>query len=281
MSKIHPTALISPEAVLADDVEIGAYCSIEGPVKLGPGCVMRAHARLTGPLTMGARNIVYTGANIGDWPQDRKYKGEPSETIIGEDNVFREYVTVHRGTGANTKTVVGHRNYFMVSTHVGHNCVVGNDITMVNNAVIAGHVHLGDRCIIGSFCGVHQFCHIGTLSMLSHNTVATVDVPPYLISLTTNHVTQLNGVGLRRSGMSKEALIAVRRMFKHVYRTEGGRPLAVALASLPEELRAFPEVRVFLDFCQNSKRGLARFQRWSERGTQEALPDIAETGAEE
>jgi UDP-N-acetylglucosamine acyltransferase len=255
---------VSAEARLADDVTVGPYAIIDGPVTLGPGSAVHAHARLIGPLTMGARNAVHSGAVLGDGPQDRKYKGDYSEVITGDDNIFREHVTIHRGTGLNTRTVIGHRCYFMVNSHVGHNCVVGNDVTLVNGAVMAGHSSIGDRAILGAYCALHQFCRIGRLAMIS-NSVFNVDFPPFFLTMATNTVNQLNAIGLRRSGMSRSTIDALRRMFQLAFREQHNRPLRVALAALPHEVQAVPEVQEVIAFCAASKRGIARFVPWSRR----------------
>ncbi len=264
MPQIHPTAIVSAQAQLADDVTVGPYAVIDGPVSVGAGSVIHAHARLIGPLTMGARTAVHSGAVIGGGPQDRKYKNEHSDLIIGEDNIFRECVTIHRGTGHNTRTVIGDRCFFMVSSHVGHNAVVGNDVTLVNGAVMAGHTVIGDRAILGAYCALHQFCRIGRLAMLS-NCVLNVDFPPFFLTMATNTVNQLNAIGLRRSGMPRSTIDALRRMFQLAFREQHKRPLRVALAALPREVLAVPEVQEVIAFCNASKRGVARFVPWSRR----------------
>jgi UDP-N-acetylglucosamine acyltransferase len=261
---IHPTAIISAEARLGPDVKIGPYAVIEGPVTLGPGCMIHAHAVVRGPLTMGARNAVHPHAVLGDWPQDRKFTGDFSEIVIGDDNIFREGVTIHRGTGLNTRTTVGSRCFFMVNSHVGHNCTVGDDVTLVNGAVLGGHVQVAEKAIIGAYCSVHQFCRIGRLAMMSNLAGSSVDVPPFFISMSTNTLTQLNAVGLRRSGMPRESINALRQMFQLAFR-QSQRPIATALATLPPEIRAVPEVQEVIAFVQSSKRGVAVFQSWSDR----------------
>ena len=263
MPKIHPTAIVSPEARLADDVVIGPYALIDGPVTLGPGTVIQAASRLLGPLTMGARNNVHTNAVLGGWPQDRKFNGDFSETIIGDDNIFREGVTIHRGTGLNTKTVIGNRNFFMVNSHVGHNSVVGNDVTLVNGCALAGHTSIGDRAILGACCTLHQFCRIGRLAMISNQAAMNVDFPPFFLTMATNSVNQLNAVGLRRSGMSHETINALRKMFQIAFREKHGRPMVAALKALPPEILAVAEVQEVLAFYQTAKRGVARYVPWS------------------
>jgi len=263
MSDIHPTAIISREAQIAPDVKIGPYAIIDGPVKIGPGCVIHAHVRIIGPLTMGARNMVHSGAVLGDWPQDRKFKGDYSETIIGDDNIFREHFTVHRGNGLNAKTIIGSRGFFLVGSHVGHNAVVGNDVIMINGAALGGHTQMADRAILGAGCAIHQFCRMGRLSMISNIAAFNVDMPPFFIAMSINAVAQLNAVGLRRSGMKPESVNALRKMFQIAFRNNHGRPLAGALADLPAELLAVPEVVEVVEFCKTAKRGVARFVPWS------------------
>jgi UDP-N-acetylglucosamine acyltransferase len=265
MPKIHPTAIVSPQTQLADDVEIGPYAIIDGACTIGPGTLIHAHARIVGPVTLGARNAVHTGAVIGDWPQDRKFKGDFSETIIGDDNIFREHATVHRGTGLNTKTVIGNRNFFMANAHVAHNATVGNDVTFINGATLAGHAQIGDRAILGAYCAVHQFCRIGRLAMVSNYAGLNVDFPPFFLTMATNTVNQLNSVGLRRSGMPRTSINALRQMFQLAFRDQHNRPLQAALAGLPAEVLAVPEVQEVITFCKTSKRGVARFVPWSRR----------------
>jgi len=265
MPILHPTAIISPEARLAADVSVGPYAIIDGPVTLGAATNIHSHAHLIGPLTMGARNVVHTGAVLGDWPQDRKYQGDFSETVIGDDNIFREGVTIHRGTGLGTKTSIGDRNYFMANSHIGHNVTVGNDVTLVNGAVLAGHASIGDRAILGAYCSVHQFCRVGRLAMISNLAGLNVDFPPFFLTMATNTVHQLNSVGLRRSGMPRASINALRRMFQLAFREEHTRPLLVALAELPPDILDVPEVQEVVTFCRTAKRGVARFIPWSRR----------------
>jgi UDP-N-acetylglucosamine acyltransferase len=273
LTMIHPTAIISPDAKIAPDANIGPYCVIDGLVTIGPGCVLHPFVRLLGPLTMGARNVIHSHAVIGDYPQDRKFDGAFSQTILGDENVVREHATIHRGTGENTKTLIGSRCYFMVNAHVGHNCVVADDVTLVNNSMLAGHVHIGERAIIGGGCAVHQFCRVGRLAMLSNVSAHMVDIPPFFIAMTTNHVTQLNVVGLRRAGIPRENISALRRLFQFI-RTQ--RMTRAALEQIPPELLAFPEVQEWIDFCRQTKRGVALFQPWSDRGGVDTTSEFSE-----
>jgi len=271
LATIHPTAVVSKDAIIGEGVSIGAFVVIEGRVVIGDGCDIQAGARLMGPLTLGKRNVVYGGATLGGWPQDRKYTGEPSETIIGDDNMFREAVTIHRGTGMNTRTIIGNRNYFMVGAHVGHNCVVHNDITMVNYSSLGGHVTVFDKAIIGASSAVHQFARVGRLAMTSAGAGVGQDLPPFALTMVTNRFNQLNVIGLRRSGAARENINAVRKTFQFLFRTNRGRPLKNAIAELPEALLAHDLAREFVDFCKGpTKRGIARFEPWSSSRTSAA-----------
>lgn len=268
MANIHPTAVISTEAKIGPGVSIGPYAIVEGPVEIGAGSILQAHAVVKGPLTMGERNVVHSHAVVGDFPQDRKFKAEEfSQTIIGDDNIFREGVTIHRGTGANSKTTIGNRCYFMANSHVGHNCTVSNDVTLINGAVLGGHVLVQDRAIIGAYCAMHQFCRVGRLAMLSNGSQMNVDVPPFFTAMSTNTVTQLNAVGMRRSGMTREAINAMRKLFQLAFREagSGGKTLTKCFAELPAEVLAVAEVKEVIDFCKVSKRGVALWQPWSDR----------------
>ena len=277
MANIHPTAVISSEAKIGAGVSIGAFAVVEGACEIGAGSVLYAGSFVKGPLVMGARNVVHSHAVVGDWPQDRKFKEtEFSQTIIGDDCIFREGVTIHRGTGAGTKTVIGNRCYFMANSHVGHNCVVADDVTLINGAVLGGHVVVGERAIIGAYSAMHQHCRVGRLAMLSNSAQMNVDVPPFFIAMATNTITQLNAVGLRRSGMSKESINGIRKMFQMAFREGHGKMLAKGFADLPAEVMAVAEVREVIDFCKASKRGVALFQAWSARATTGAHGEMQE-----
>jgi UDP-N-acetylglucosamine acyltransferase len=269
-SLIHPTAIIDPQARIDASVSIGAYTVIDGPVVIGPQCVIASQVKLIGPMVLGRGNTIHSFAVLGDAPQDLKYHDQPSRVIIGDGNIFREHMTVHRGT--NGDTVIGSNGFFMVGSHVGHNCRVGNGVTMVNSAVLGGHVQVSDRAIIGGLCAVHQHCRVGRLAMISNNSAHNVDIPPYCIAMDINMVTQLNAVGLRRSGMSRENINAVRQMFKILFRDNRGLSLNKKISLLPPELQAVPEVREFTDFVATSKRGIARFKPWSERQSRQMDP---------
>jgi len=262
---VHPTAIIDPLAQIAPDVRVGPYAVIEGPVTIGAGSIIHAGAYVKGPLVMGQRNVVHSTAVLGDCPQDHKFHGEATQTIIGDDNVFREGCTIHRATGQGGVTRIGSRGFFMAQSHVGHNVTIMDDVTMMNTAAVAGHSIIESRAILGAHCGVHQFCRVGRLAMLTNACAMNVDMPPFFISMSTNCITQLNAVGMRRSGMPRENISAIRRAFQLLFRTN--RTFKTAMADLPPDLLAVPEVQELLTFCRATKRGLAQFQPWSQSGT--------------
>jgi len=258
MARIHPTALVAHGAELAADVEIGAYTIVGAHVAIGPGTVIGPHVVLAGRTSLGARNRVFQFASLGDIPQDRKYGGEPTTTTIGDDNVFREYVTVHAGTAQDRgDTAIGDGNWFLAYAHVAHDCVIGNRTTFSNNAQIAGHVHVGDWAVLGAFAGVHQFCRVGAHVMVAAFAVVLQDVPPYVTVQgypAKPHGT--NSEGLRRRGFSAADILAIRRAYKTLYR--GGRPLDEAKAALVEAARTAPVLDPLVAFLDQPGRGLAR-----------------------
>ena len=253
--EIHSTAVIDPDAEIAPDVRIGPYAIIEGPVRIGSGCVIESHSCLSGLLTLGRNNFVGHGAVLGKSPQHKGYRNEPTTVVIGNDNVFREHVTIHRGTvQGRGETRIGNGNLFMVGCHVGHDCHVGNDCTMVNGALIAGHVILDDACILSGHAVVQQRVRIGRLAMVSGLGSTTKDVPPFILQQGYNCVTGLNSVGLRRSGMSSEAISGIRTAFRILYKE--GRTLRVAVDAIYAELGTIPEVKEFVTFIRDSTNGI-------------------------
>jgi len=252
---VHATAIIDPEAVLAPDVQVGPYAIIEGPVTIGPGCVVEAHACLSGPLTMGRNNIVGHGAVLGKSPQHRGYRDEPTGVRIGDDNVFREFVTVHRGTVQGTGvTVIGDHNLFMCSSHIGHDARVGDNCTIVNNALVAGHVTLHDACILSGNTAVQQRVRVGRLAMLGGMGASSKDIPPFVLQQGYNCVTGLNLVGLRRAGFTNQAINALRQAYRILYRE--GRPISAALERISQDFGEIPEVAEFIEFIRESKIGI-------------------------
>ncbi len=252
---IHPTAVIDGDALIAADVQIGAYAVIEGPVQVGAGCVIESHACLSGPLVMGQNNFVGHGSVLGKSPQHRGYRGEPTEVQIGDHNVFREFVTVHRGTvQGNGVTVIGDRNMFMVGCHVGHDVRIGNGCTVVNNALLGGHVTLEDDCILSGHTAVQQRVRIGRLAMLGGTGGTSKDVPPFILQQGYNCVTGLNIIGIRRAGFCDQSIDALRQVFRILYRE--GRPLPAALELIEADHGQVAEVAELVNFIRTSRTGI-------------------------
>lgn len=252
---IHSTAIIDPDANLAPDVQVGPYAIIEGPVQVGPGCVIEGHACLEGPLTMGRDNFVGHGAALGKRPQHRGYRGEPTGLEIGDGNVFREFVTIHRGTvQGNGTTFIGNRNLFMCSAHLGHDARVGDGCTIVNNALVAGHATLEDGCLLSGNTAVQQRVRVGRLAMLGGMAATSKDVPPFILQQGYNCVTGLNLVGLRRAGASREAIDALRQAFRILYRE--GRSIPAALDRVEADFGEIAEIVEFVEFIRQSKVGI-------------------------
>jgi UDP-N-acetylglucosamine acyltransferase len=252
---IHPTAVIDPEAEIAPDVQIGPYAIIEGRVRIGPGCVIDGHAGLCGPLTMGSGNYVGYCAALGKSPQHRGYWGELTSLRIGDGNVFREYVTVHRGTEqGGGETVVGNNNMLMIGTHLGHDVRMGDDCTLMNGALVAGHVMLGNGCVLSGHTAVQQRVRIGRLAMLGGLGTTSKDIPPFILQQGYNTVTGLNIVALRRAGFSASTIAALREAFRILYKE--GRPQGAALSRIEADLGSVPEVAEMVSFIQESTLGI-------------------------
>ncbi len=253
-ARIHPTALISPEAKIADDVHIGAHVIIEGPVRIGAGCTVRPGAHLFGPLTMGCHNQVFSHAVLGEQPQHTKYGGEPTRVEIGDNNIFREGVTVHRGTTATWTTRIGNHNFLMANAHVAHDCVVGNNCILANGSLLGGHCVLEDNVFLSGNSAVHQFVRVGRLALLSGCSGSTKDIPPFIIQQRINVVVGVNVVGMRRAGIPTANIDVVRRAFHLLYRE--GYAVPEALARIDAEVSQVPEVVELVSFIRASTRGI-------------------------
>jgi UDP-N-acetylglucosamine acyltransferase len=253
-ARIHPTAVISPEAEVAEDVVIGPYTVIEGRVRLGAGCVLRPYVHLCGPLTMGRGNIVYSGAVLGERPQHLKYNDEPTSVEIGDHNVFREHVTVHRGTTHSWITRIGSDNFLMAHSHVAHDCQVGNRCIFANGALLGGHCQLANQVYLSGHSAVHQFVRIGRLAMLSGCSASTKDIPPFIVQQNIDTVVGVNVIGMRRAGMTTEQIDAVRLAFRLLFRE--GMPLSVAVTRIEEELGDIDAVNEMLTFIRQCHRGI-------------------------
>lgn len=254
---IDPRAVIDPSAELAEDVHVGPYAVIGAQVRIGPGCRIGPHAVIMGPTRMGANNQVYQFASLGDAPQDKKYRGEPTRLEIGENNVFRECCTVNRGTVASGVTRIGNDNLFMAYTHVAHDCVVGDKVVMANYATLGGHVELGDWVIMGGYSGIHQFCKVGAHAFLANNAAVTRDVPPYL--MVTGQPAEphsINSEGLKRRGFTEQQIRNLRNAFKILYRSQ--LKLEEARQRLQELATEQAELKVFVDFLGQTTRSIVR-----------------------
>lgn len=254
--RIHPTALISPEAELAADVQVGAFAIIEGKVCSGTGCVIGPRCSLIGPLTMGRDNQIFANTVIGERPQHLGYKDEPTSVVIGDGNYFRENVTVHRGTTHSWETRIGSGNYFMAGAHIAHDCQVGDRCVFANNALLGGHCVIDDGVFISGNSGVHQFCRMGRLSFLSGASGTTKDVPPFVMQQRINEVVGINVVGMRRAGLRNEQITAIRQVYRIVFMQN--LTLPIALAKVEKELGTIDVVREFVDFVRQAKRGINR-----------------------
>lgn len=252
--RIHPTAVIAAEAELADDVQIGPFVVIEGPVRIGPECVLRPHVHLCGPLTLGRGNHVFSGAVLGERPQHLKYNDEPTSLEIGDDNVFRENVTIHRGTTQSWTTRIGSHNFFMAGSHIAHDCQVGSHCILANGALLAGHCLLQDSVYLSGNCAIHQFVRIGRLALLSGASTTTKNIPPFVVQHGRNSVCGINVIGMRRAGMTPEQINAVRAVFRILYRS--GLVLAAALARAEREWGQSEAVAEMLAFIRQCPQGI-------------------------
>ena len=251
---IHPTAVIHPRAVLGAGTTVGPYATIDEHVVLGAGCAVGPHVHLTGHTTAGDGNRFHAGAVVGDAPQDFKYAGAPTRLRIGSGNVFREHVTVHRSNKLEEDTVIGDANFFMAGSHVGHNCVLGNQNILANGALVAGHAVLADRVFVSGNCLVHQFCRIGRLAMMQGGSAISKDLPPFCVARGDNGICGLNTVGLRRAGMTSDERSALRRAYHRIFRS--GERLKASLEAVRAEFADQPAVIEMADFIAASRRGI-------------------------
>lgn len=255
---IHATAIVHPAAKIAPGVEIGPYAVIGEHVSLGEGTTVGPHAVIEGWTEIGRDNRIFQFASVGAAPQDLKFHGEKSYLRIGDRNMVREFVTLHRGTeSGGGETVIGNDNLFMAYSHVAHDCIVGNRVILANGATLAGHVQVDDFAILGGLSAVHQFTRVGAHVMVSGGSMVAQDIPPYTIAQGDRAKTVgLNLVGLKRRGFSEESLRAIKKAYKIIFRS--GLRQEEALQKIAEELSSGPELDLFVDFIKNSQRGVAR-----------------------
>ena len=253
----HPTAIVESGAQLGADVKIGPYAFVGAKARLGDGCVLAPHAVVLDYATLGARCRVHSGAVVGDLPQDLSFQEAETFVIAGDDCVFREGVTVHRGTKPGSVTRLGNHVYMMANSHVAHNCEVGNHVIMANGTLLAGHVTVGERCFFGGGSAVHQFCHVGRLAMIGAMGVITKDLPPFCMSLTleNSRVGGLNIVGLRRAGFTAEQRKQMKQAFGILYRS-GLNTTQAREALLADTTNPFAVEMG--EFLARAKRGICR-----------------------
>jgi len=255
---IDSRAIVSPQAQLASDVTVGPFSIIGPDVQIGPGTVIGPHAVVNGPTVIGADNRIFQFASIGDAPQDKKYKGEPTRLEIGDRNVFRESCTINRGTTHDKGvTRIGSDNLFMAYSHVAHDCQVGSKTVFANCASLAGHVEIGDWVTLGGLTAVHQFCKIGAHAFLAGGTIVQRDVPPYVMVAGNPAIPHaVNSEGLKRRGFTEEQVRGIREAYRILYRSD------LKLAEAMEKLRAMgatqPEIKMFADFVATSTRSIVR-----------------------
>ena len=255
--EVHPTAVVDPKASLGEGTTVGPYSVIEAGVEVGEGCWIGPFSRLTGPTRVGARNRFESHASVGAPPQDLKYDGEPTRLEIGDDNCFREFVTLHRGTpGGGGLTTIGNRNLFMAYAHVAHDCRVGSEVIFANAATLAGHAEVADFATIGAFSAIHQFTRVGLHAFLGGFTVATKDCLPFMRTVGSRPARCFgpNSIGLERRGFDQDRRSALKKAWRYLHSPK--TPSQEAMARVREELGGQPDVAFLLEFIDSSQRGV-------------------------
>ena len=255
---IHPSAIVSDSAILADDIEIGPFTVIGDDVEIGAACKVDSHVVINGPTRIGDNNHIYQFCSIGDDPQDKKYAAEPTRLEIGDNNTIREFCTISRGTIQDEGlTTIGNDNWIMAYVHVAHDCRIGDHCIFANNATLAGHVHVGDWAIFAGFTGAHQFCRIGAHSFLGMYAGTSQDVPAYtMIGGQPPSPKGINSEGLKRRGFDADQVRNIRKAYRVVYRS--GLKLAEAIAELEALVEDQPELGLFVESLKSSERGIIR-----------------------
>src|SRR5438270_604630 len=258
MPGIHPTAIVAAGASFGAGVEIGPYAVVGAGVSVGEGTAIGSHALIAGQTTIGRNNRLFPFSSIGDIPQDKKYDGAVTRTVIGDENVIREFVSINAGTAQDRGvTTIGNGNWLLAYSHIAHDCVVGNGTTFSNNAQLAGHVRIEDYAVLGGFVGVHQFCRIGAHAMVAAGSIVLQDVPPFVTA--AGYPAKPHGVnseGLRRRSFSTEDIAAIRRAYKALYRTK--LPMDEARASIAAAASAVPALALLSAFLETPGRGIIR-----------------------
>ena len=258
-SEIHPQAIVAASAKLGEGVQVGAHAVVGEEVELGDGCVVRAHAVVQGPSKFGKNNVFHAFSVVGGDPQDYTFRNERTELVAGDGNIFREYVTVSRGTQkGGGKTSLGDENFFLAYSHVGHDCVIGSHTLLVNGATLAGHVTVEDFATIGAFCPVHQFCRIGRYAYVGASTVVTQDVPPFSKIVTERETKSfgVNAIGLERKGFSPKRLRTLKQAYRLLLRSKLNT--SQALAEMRKTLADSPDVQELIQFVESAERGIVK-----------------------
>lgn len=254
---IHPTAVIHPQAQIGANCQIGPYCVIGEHVVLGDECHLHSHVVIDGHTRLGRKNEIFPFASIGLKTQDLKWRGGITRTEIGDENTFREYVTIHSATSDGESTIVGSRNHILAYCHLAHNVTLGNNIIMSNVATLAGHVTVEDHAVIGGLAAIHQFCRIGKMAIVGGCSKVVQDVPPYMLADGNPAETRtVNKVGLERNAILEEAQDALRRAYKILFRE--GLTISNALARIERELPSLPEIQHLISFTRASSRGISK-----------------------
>src|SRR5438309_4381451 len=255
--QIHPSTLVDPSAEIGAGTIIGPYCVIAPEVMLGENCWLQHHVTLCGPMRAGARNKFYAYCSIGQQTQDLKYQGEPTYLEIGDDNTFREFVTINRSTTGEGRTRVGDRGNFLAYSHIGHDCTVGNEVVFSNNGTLAGHVTIGDNAVMGGLTAVHQFCRIGRFAITGGCSKIVQDVPPFMIADgNPAEIRGVNLVGLERKNYPPENVKWIKEAFRLIYRSKLNT--RQALEAIRKELSQTEEIAQIVEFIEKSERGIIR-----------------------
>src|SRR2546429_782622 len=255
--QIHPTAIVDPGAEIGTGTIVGPYCVIAANVVLGQNCWLQHHVTLQGPMRAGAQNKFYAYCSIGQQTQDLKYGGEPTYLEIGDENTFREFVTVNRSTKSDGKTHIGSRGNFLAYSHIGHDCVVGNEVVFSNNGTLAGHVQVGDNAVMGGLTAVHQFCRIGRFAITGGCSKIVQDIPPFMIADgNPAEIRGVNLVGLERKNFTPESVKQIKEAFRLIYRSKYNTRQAIE--AIRNELRQTEEIMQILEFIEKSERGIIR-----------------------
>ena len=255
--EIHPTAMVDPGVEIGTGTVVGPYCIIGADVVLGANCWLQHHVTLSGPMRAGTGNKLYAYCSIGQQTQDLKYQGEPTYLEIGDENTFREFVTVNRSTSSDGKTRIGSRGNFLAYSHIGHDCTVGDDVVFSNNGTLAGHVQVGHHAVMGGLTAVHQFCRIGRFAITGGCSKIVQDVPPFMIA--DGNPAQIRGinlVGLERKQFPAESVKLIKEAFRLIYRAKLNTRQAID--AIRKELPETAEIGELLTFIEASDRGITR-----------------------